>query len=112
MIHRIICLIRLTIPSLLRFLGFGAAPGAHGLRSISQGADCPGLDRVLFDEVTAQLKAKAVKVKTGTLVDATIIASASKGDRWTGLKRSGKRLVIALDAPSRHVVDQVLSEVP
>jgi transposase, IS5 family len=44
-----------------------------------------GLDKTLFDEVTRQLKAKAVTVKTGTLVDATIIASASEGDdeaRW------------------------------
>lgn len=39
-----------------------------------------GLDKVLFDEITAQLKAKAIKVKTGTLVDATIIASASEDD--------------------------------
>jgi hypothetical protein len=39
-------------------------------------------------------------------------ASARKGDRWTGLKRSGRRLVIALDAPSRHLVNQVLSEGP
>ena len=38
------------------------------------------LDAVLFDEVTGQLRAKAVRVKTGTLVDATVIASASKGD--------------------------------
>ena len=37
-----------------------------------------GLDRPLFDAVTAQLKAKAIRVKTGTLVDATIIASATK----------------------------------
>ena len=44
-----------------------------------------GLDRVLFDAMTAQLKAKAVQVKTGTIVDATIIASASEDDedaRW------------------------------
>lgn len=44
-----------------------------------------GLDRCLFEMITAQLKAQAVTVKTGTLVDATVIASASKGDgeaRW------------------------------
>jgi hypothetical protein len=39
-------------------------------------------------------------------------AVAKKGDGWVGVKRSGRRLVIALDAPSRQVVDQVLSEVP
>ena len=35
------------------------------------------LDRSLFETVTAQLKSKAVTVKTGTLVDATIIAAPS-----------------------------------
>ena len=42
-------------------------------------------DKALFDEITAQLKTKAIRVKTGTLVDATIIASASEEDgeaRW------------------------------
>lgn len=53
-----------------------------------------GLDRVLFDTVTLQLKSQAVMVKTGTLVDATIIASASENDddaRW--VKHKGKRAV-------------------
>ena len=36
-----------------------------------------GLDRVLFEAVTRQLEAKDVMVRTGTLVDATLIASAS-----------------------------------
>jgi transposase, IS5 family len=35
-----------------------------------------GLDKTLFDAGTCQLKAKAVAVKTGTLIDATVIASA------------------------------------
>ena len=39
-------------------------------------------------------------------------AVAKKGDGWVGVKRSGKRLVIALDAPSRLIVDHILSEVP
>lgn len=42
------------------------------------------LDRSLFDIVTAQLKSKAVTVKTGTLVDATIIASAKTMTRPAG----------------------------
>ena len=53
-----------------------------------------GLDRRLFEAVTAQLKAKAVQVKTGTLVDATVIASASEDDgdgRW--VKHKGKPAV-------------------
>ncbi len=43
-----------------------------------------GLDKVLFDIVTRQLKAKAVTVKTGTLIDATVIASASHQDGEAG----------------------------
>ena len=39
-----------------------------------------GLDSVLFDAVTCQFRTKAVRVKTGTLVDATVIASAIEGD--------------------------------
>jgi len=53
-----------------------------------------GLDRLLFDAVTAQLKAKAIRVKTGTLIDATIIASASEADdegRW--VKHKGRAAV-------------------
>lgn len=48
----------------------------------------------LFESVIAQLKAKAITVKTGTPVDATIIASASAGHgdaRW--VKHKGKRAV-------------------
>jgi IS5 family transposase len=46
-----------------------------------------GLDQWLFDEITTQLKVKAIRVKTGTLVDATVADSASEGDeeaRWSG----------------------------
>jgi IS5 family transposase len=35
------------------------------------------LDKALFNAITAQLKTKAIRVKSGTLVDATIIAFAS-----------------------------------
>ncbi len=41
---------------------------------------------ILFDEITSQLKAKAVRVKTGTMVDATVVGSASEGDedaKWS-----------------------------
>jgi IS5 family transposase len=49
-----------------------------------------GLDKVLFDVIAQQLRAKAVTVKTGTLVDATVIASASHKDSeaaWAGHRR-------------------------
>lgn len=61
------------------------------------------LDRSLFQTVTTQLKSKAVTVKTGTLVDAAIIASASKDDddaRWVlaGLvPRSQAPISVVLD---------------
>ncbi|WP_368416548.1 transposase [Falsiroseomonas sp.] len=44
-----------------------------------------GLDRQLFDAATVEFDVRAIMVKTATLVDATINASASKGDgeaRW------------------------------
>lgn len=47
-----------------------------------------GLDRALFETVTRQLDARGVVVRTGTLVDATLIPSASIGAdaeaRWAG----------------------------
>ena len=50
-----------------------------------------GLDRALFEAITRQLDAKGVAVRTGTLVDATLIASASiRHDdeaRWAGHRR-------------------------
>src|SRR5918995_4485389 len=50
-----------------------------------------GLDRVLFEAVTRQLDQRGVIVCTGTLVDATLIPSASircDGEaRWAGYRR-------------------------
>ena len=39
-----------------------------------------GLHQSLFETVTADLKARAFMIKTGTLLDSTIIASASESD--------------------------------
>jgi IS5 family transposase len=58
----------------------------------------------LFDAVTAPFRAKAVTVRAGTLVDATIIASAGEDDderRW--VKNKGK--------PAVHGFKPVLSAV-
>ena len=69
------------------------------------------LDRLLFTSVTAQLKSKAVTVKTGTLVDATIIASASQGDddaRW--VKHKGKPAVHGFKAHVGADADTALVE--
>ena len=50
-----------------------------------------GLDRALFEAVTRQLDARGVVVRTGTLVDATLIASASVSHdgeaKWAGHRR-------------------------
>ncbi len=50
-----------------------------------------GLDRVLFEAVTHQPEAKGVMVRTGTLVDATLIPSASirqdEEAKWAGHRR-------------------------
>lgn len=79
--------------SFRRFCGFSGAeptPERTAFVRFRKALTTRGLDEVLFDDVTAQLKANAVRVKTGTLVDATIIASASKGDeeaRWVKHKR-------------------------
>ena len=69
------------------------------------------LDRLLFTTVTAQLKSKAVTIKTGTLVDATIIASASVSDddaRW--VKHKGKPAVHGFKAHVGADADTALVE--
>lgn len=69
------------------------------------------LDRALFDAVSLQLKAKAVRVKTGTIVDATVIASASKDDddaRW--VKHRGRPAVHGFKAHGGVDADTALVE--
>lgn len=70
-----------------------------------------GLDKTLFDDFTRQLKAKAIQVKTGTLVDATIIASASEDDdegHW--VKHKGRPAVHGFKAHIRADADTALVE--
>lgn len=40
-----------------------------------------GLDRILFEAITRDLEKKGACVRKGTLIDATVIGSASKGDQ-------------------------------
>ena len=64
--------------SFRRFCGFSASeptPERTAFVRFRKAIVAHGLDKALFDEITRQLKAKAIQVKTGTLVDATIIAS-------------------------------------
>jgi IS5 family transposase len=70
--------------SFRRFCGFSsteATPERTAFVRFRRALIARGLDRTLFETVTAELKAKSIAVKTGTLVDATIIASASEADR-------------------------------
>jgi transposase, IS5 family len=69
--------------SFRRFRGFSineATPKRAAFVRFRKALTVCALDKSLFEEIASQLKAKAIKVKTGTLVDATIIVSASKED--------------------------------
>jgi IS5 family transposase len=83
--------------SFRRFCGFSASeptPERTAFVRFRKALIAHGLDKSLFEAVTGQLKAKAVRVKMGTLVDATIIASASETDgdaHW--VKHKGKPAV-------------------
>jgi transposase, IS5 family len=83
--------------SFRRFCGFSraeATPERTAFVRFRRNLVSQGLDTVLFQAITLQLKERAIVVKNGTLVDATIIASASKSDmdgRW--VKHRGKPAV-------------------
>jgi IS5 family transposase len=74
--------------SFRRFCGFSGTepvPERTSFVRFRRALVATGLDRAVFEAVTAQLRAQAVTVKTGTIADATIIASASDDDtqaRW------------------------------
>jgi IS5 family transposase len=100
--------------SFRRFCGFSASeatPERTAFARFRKALVARGLDRLLFDTITARLKAKAIQVKTGTLVDATIIASASAGDaeaHW--VKRKGKPAVHGFKAHVGADADTALVE--
>ena len=102
--------------SFRRFCGFSSSeptPERTAFVRFRRVVIAHGLDRVLFETVTADLKARAITVKTGTLVDATIIASASETDedgRW--VKHKGRAAVYGFKAhvgadASTALVEQV-----
>ena len=100
--------------SFRRFCGFSAneaTPKRTAFVRFRRQLVSNSLDRSLFDAVTTQLKSKSVTVKTGTLVDATIIASASEGDqdaRW--VKNKGKPAVHGFKAHVSADADTALVE--
>jgi IS5 family transposase len=100
--------------SFRRFCGFSgteATPERTAFVRFRKELIAHKLDRLLFTTVTAQLTSKAVTVKTGTLVDATIITSASQDDddaRW--VKHKGKRAVHGFKAHVGADADTALVE--
>lgn len=100
--------------SFRRFCGFSTSeptPERTAFVRFRKALVTHGLDRSLFEAITGQLKAKAIRVKTGTLVDATIIASASADDgdaRW--VKHKGKPAVHGFKAHVGADADTALVE--
>ncbi len=80
--------------SFRRFCGFGShepTPERTAFVRFRRALVRLDLDRLLFEAVTRQLDARGVVVRCGTLVDATLLPSASIGHdaeaRWVGHKR-------------------------
>ena len=100
--------------SFRRFCGFSSTepvPERTAFVRFRRALVAARLDRRLFEAVTAQLKVKAIQVKTGTIVDATIIASASEGDedaRW--VKHRNKTAVHGFKAHVGADADTALVE--
>lgn len=100
--------------SFRRYCGFSgteATPERTAFVRFRKALIAQNLDKALFDDIAAQLKAKAVRVKTGTLVDATIIASASEDDdeaRW--VKHKGRPAVHGFKAHVGADADTALVE--
>jgi IS5 family transposase len=100
--------------SFRRFCGFSMSeptPERTAFVRFRKALVAHGLDKFLFDTITGQLKAKAIRVKTGTLVDATIIASASEDDgegHW--VKHKGKPAVHGFKAHIGADADTALVE--
>jgi IS5 family transposase len=90
--------------SFRRFCGFSrdeATPERTAFVRFRRELAARGLDRTLFEMITAALKARAVTIKTGTIVDATVIQSASKAD--ADAKWSGHRTRRAIHGYKAHV---------
>ncbi len=100
--------------SFRRFCGFStqeATPERTAFVRLRKTLTMCGRDKALFDAVTRQLKAKAISVKTGTLVDATIITAARESDsdaRW--VKHKGRRAMHGFKAHVGADADTALVE--
>ncbi|ACI50446.1 transposase IS4 family protein [Gluconacetobacter diazotrophicus PA1 5] len=88
--------------SFRRFCGFSAqepTPERTAFVRFRRELAARSLDRALFEAVTGQLKTQAIRIKTGTIVDATIITSQTEHDgeaRW--VKHKGRKAVHGYNA--------------
>src|SRR5690348_17348084 len=100
--------------SFRRFCGFSgseATPERTAFVRFRRVLVAHGLARVLFEAVAAELQSKAITVKRGTLVDATIIASASEADGdGRGVKHKGRPAVHGFQAHLGVDADTALVE--
>jgi Transposase domain (DUF772) len=83
--------------SFRRFCGFSAdeaTPERTAFVRFRRHLIARGLDKTLFDAVTGQLRAKAITVKTGTIVDAAVIASASHKDGEAAWSKHRRRSAV------------------
>jgi transposase, IS5 family len=70
--------------SFRRFCGFArdeATPERTAFVRFRRALVAHGLDQSLFEAITRDLEAKGATIRKGTLIDATVIGSASKGDK-------------------------------
>ena len=75
-------------PAVLWVFGKRGDAGTDGFRAVPGGAGAgAGSTRSSWRAVVRQLDAKRLVVKTGTLIDATVIAAASKDDGEAGVER-------------------------
>jgi IS5 family transposase len=105
--------------SFRRFCGFSgdeATPERTAFVRFRREFVARGLDTGLFNEITRRLTARAATVKTGTLVDATVIASTSHKDdeaAWAGHRRRravhGFKAHVGADADTALVEELIVT---
>lgn len=101
--------------SFRRFCGFArdeATPERTALVRLRRELTARGLDRSLFAAIARDLESKGATVHKGTLIDATVIGSASKGDQdaaWvkhrTRAPRHGYKAHISADKDTGIIRD-------
>jgi transposase, IS5 family len=102
---------RSSFRTFCRFSKTEVTPEGNAFVRFCKALIAQGIDYLLFERVTLQLKARAATVTTGTIVNATIIASTSEDDgdaRW--VKQQNKKAVHGCKAHVGVDADTVLIE--